>query len=315
MANDSSPLAVASRPAWRIWLSRLAPYLVAALVIAFILRRYSLDAIRAEMARGNSLPLFPIAIVTYILSLLCVAWADRIVLFGAVGGGAPNYISIARGKAASVLLHIVHYALGQGAYATWLGRRTGIGLGRTGGLIAYIIAAELCSVCLFASVVILVGRPAVPSALLLTVAGIAIALVVLMLAAPLTYLERVSALDTWTRVGPLRGFAQLGVRMLQHTVTTGATWIAARTFGLDVPLGVMLSYMPVILIIASLPVNVAGFGAVQGAWLLLSPWAPGERILAFSVVWQAASAVALVIRGLPFLRGLLSDIRAGKSSP
>jgi hypothetical protein len=314
MANDSSPAAVVSRPAWRIWLSRLAPYLIATLVIAFILRRYSLDAIRAEMSRGNALPLFPIALAAYILSLICVTWADRIVLVGAVGDGAPNYLSMVKGKAASVVLHIVHYALGQGAYATWLGRRTGIGLGRTGGLIAYIIAAELCSVCLFASTVILIGRPAVPAALLMTVAGISIGLIALMLAAPLSYLERVAALDTWSRVGARRGIAQLGVRMLQHTVTTGATWIAARTFGLDIPLGVMLSYMPIILIIASLPVNVAGFGAVQGAWLLLSPWAPGERILAFSVVWQAASAVALVIRGLPFLRGLLADIRAGRSA-
>ncbi|MBE7481208.1 MAG: flippase-like domain-containing protein [Polyangiaceae bacterium] len=106
--------------------------------------------------------------------------------------------------------------------------------------------------------------------------------------------------------------AQLGIRLCQHATTTSATWLAARWFGLDIPLTVMLSYMPVILVVASLPINVAGFGAVQGAWLLLSPWAPAERILAFSVVWQAVSALALIARGLPFLRGVLADIRAGR---
>jgi hypothetical protein len=296
---------------FRVWLSRLAPYAVAIVVIVFILRRYSLDAIREEMARGNSLPLFPIALVTYIGSLLCVSWADHIVVHGAVGPAAPSYFQMAKGKAASVVLHIVHYALGQGAYATWLGRRTGIGLGRTGGLIAYVIAAELCSVCLYATLVIAIGRPAVPATLVNIVVGIAVVLVLAVLLAPMTYVERVAALEAWSKVGRVRGLAQLGVRMLQHTVTTGSTWIAAKVFGLDIPLGVMLSYMPVILIVASLPVNIAGFGAVQAAWLLLTPWAPPERILAFSVVWQAASAVALLIRGLPFLRELLSDIRAG----
>ena len=314
MPDASAPSATPVRPAWRVWLSRLAPYLIASLVIAFILRRYSIDDIRAEMARGNSLPLLPIAIATYVGSLVCVSGADRIVLRGLLGASAPSWFAMARGKGATVVLHIVHYALGQGAYATWLGRKTGIGVGRTGGLIAYIIAQELSSVCLFATLVILIGKPAVPSALLATVGGIAALLIVLALVAPLTRLERITAFESWSRVGQGRAIAQLGVRMLQHTVTTTGTWIAARTFGLDVPLTVMLSYMPIILVVGSLPVNVAGFGAVQGAWLLLTPWAPAERILAFSVVWQAMAAVALLLRGLPFLRGVLAEIRAGRSA-
>jgi hypothetical protein len=132
------------------------------------------------------------------------------------------------------------------------------------------------------------------------------------LVAPSTRLERYALFETWTRVGRRRGLVQLGVRLLQHASTATGTWLAATAFGLEIPLTVMLSYIPVILVVASLPVNVAGFGAVQGAWLLLSPWAPGERILAFSVVWQTLSAVAIVIRGLPFLRGVLADIRRGK---
>jgi hypothetical protein len=311
MSQASAVSSAPARPAWRVWLSRLAPYLVAGAVITFILQRYSLEDIRAEMARGESLPLFPLALVTYIVTLLCVAGADRIVVAGLIPQGAPGYLAMARGKAASVLLHIVHYALGQGAYAAWLGRKTGIGVSRTGGLIAYIIAAELCSVCVFATVVILVGSPAVPSALLFTVAGISIGLVLVLLIAPLTRLERFAIFEAWTRVGQRRGLLQLGIRMLQHTTSTTGAWLAARAFGMEIPLPVMLSYMPIIMVVASLPVNVAGFGAVQGAWLLLSPWAPGEQILAFSVIWQVATAVALVIRGLPFVRGVMAEIREG----
>jgi hypothetical protein len=141
---------------------------------------------------------------------------------------------------------------------------------------------------------------------------IAAILVGFLLVSPSTRLERFALFETWTRVGRRRGLAQLAIRLLQHASTTTGTWFAANAFGLEIPLSVMLAYLPVILVVASLPINVAGFGAVQGAWLLLAPWSTGERILAFSVVWQTLSAVAIVLRGLPFLRGVLADIRRGK---
>ena len=304
----------AARRARRV-ISWVAPYVVGGLVITFILRRYSISEIYGEMQRGNAWPLVPIALVTYVVSLLFVAAADRVVLRGLLGEDIPSYFAVARGKAASVLLHIVHYALGQGAYGTWIARRTGLGLGRAGGLLFYIVAAELASVAVYAGGVILLLRPAVPAAVLPLVLGIAGALVGFLLLVPDTRLERVALLETWGKVGRLRGLAQLGIRLFQHTTTTTGSWLAARAFGLDIPLEVMLAYMPVILVVGSLPINVAGFGAVQGAWLLLSPWASGERILAFSVVWQAFSALALIVRGAPFLPGVMADIRAGRETP
>lgn len=295
-------------------MSWLAPYAVAGLVIAFISQRYSIGAIRAEMAKGQWLPLIPLALVTYFASLGWVAAADRLVLGGLLPPErTPSYFSVAKGKAAAVVLHIVHYALGQGIYATWVARRTGLKLGQAGGLLLYIILAELGSVCLYAALVIALGRPAVPGVVLPTVLGIALAIIGTVLLVPSTRLERFGMLEIWAKVGRARGLGQLGIRLCQHATTTTATWLAARWFGLDIPLPVMLSYMPVILVVASLPINVAGFGAVQGAWLLLSPWASPERILAFSVVWQAASALALIARGLPFLKGVLADIREGRS--
>jgi Lysylphosphatidylglycerol synthase TM region len=294
--------------------SWLLPYAVSALVIAFILRRYSLSDIEAEMKKGHALPLVPIAAVTYVGSLLFVAAADRLVLKSKIGvERVPSLLSMAKGKAASVLLHIVHYALGQGAYATWLARSAGLSVVGAGGLILYIIASELGSVCLFATLVILIARPDLPRVVFPVVGATAAGIAGSFLLVPSTRLERVALLATWSEVGRSRGLQQLAIRLAQHACTTTGTWFAARAFGLDVPLAVMLSYMPVILVVGSLPINVAGFGAVQGAWLLLSPWAPAERILAFSVVWQAISAAAVIARGLPFLRGVLADIRKGRA--
>jgi len=62
----------------------------------------------------------------------------------------------------------------------------------------------------------------------------------------------------------------------------------------------------------SMPVNVAGIGAVQGAWLLLVPWAQGgEQILAFAVLWQRVVGAGMVLRGLPFVRQVASEIERG----
>jgi hypothetical protein len=300
-------------PRWRSRLFRYLPYVVAGLVIAFILRQYSLESILQEIKKGNAWPMVPIALVTFLISLLWVALADRIVVRAESPDRAPSYFGMVRGKAAAVVLHIVHYALGQGAYGTWIARRTGIGVARASGLMLYIVAAELCSVCAYAAIVILIGRPAVPPSLFYLVVGVSGVLTAFVLLSSIRPGEPLRFLGTWKRVGPTRGVLQLGVRLCQHATSTTGTWLAAQAFGLDIPLPVMLSYLPVILVVASLPLNVAGFGAVQGAWLLLAPWAPGERILAFSIVWQAFTAGALVLRGLPFLSGVMRDIREGQT--
>ncbi|HMJ14023.1 MAG TPA: lysylphosphatidylglycerol synthase domain-containing protein, partial [Polyangiaceae bacterium] len=324
-ADTDSAAGVRSRaeqPAWRrflkaplrVWISRLFPYVFAAGVLSFLARRYSVEAIYAEMARGNSLPLVPIAIATFAFSLLFVAAADSIVLAGLLRPEqVPGYFAVIRGKAATVLLHIVHYALGQGAYATWLARKTGLRLIEVSGLLLYIVLAELCSVCLYAVGVIALGRPAVPPAVPVFAAVTGFGLVALILILPFAkpLLERFPLLHPWTRGSRARGLLHLTVRLLQHTTTTVGTWIAAQAFGLEIPFWVMLSHVPIILIVSSLPVNVAGFGAVQGVWLLLTPWAPAERILAFSVMWQLVSCLALIVRGTPFVRAALADIREG----
>ena len=289
----------------------MLPWAVAIGAIALILRKYSLAEIAREVARGNTLATIPFALGGFVVTLLLVAIADGIVMRDNLG--APRYRDVIRGKAASVLLFLVHYGVGQGAYAAWIGRKTGGGVGPTAAVMLYIVGAELCSICAFAAIVILAAGPTVPPSLLYAVAGISTVLVLFVLTGPLNLMnaDRVVLFRPWTRMKRRRGLAQLAVRVVQHSVGALATALAARAFGLDIPVAVMMAYVPVITVIASLPINVAGVGAVQGAWLLLSPWAPGEQILAFSFVWQLVVSGVLVARGLPFLRGVTREIREG----
>jgi hypothetical protein len=93
---------------------------------------------------------------------------------------------------------------------------------------------------------------------------------------------------------------------------TLCVWAGANAFGMPIPLVAMTTYFPIVLLVGAMPVNVAGFGAVQGAWLLLAPWAEsGEQVLAFSTLWSLMVGVGVLLRGLPFVRSVAREIDRG----
>jgi hypothetical protein len=92
-----------------------------------------------------------------------------------------------------------------------------------------------------------------------------------------------------------------------------STWAAARAFGMPLPFGVVASHLPILLVIAAMPINVGGFGPIQAAWVaFFSPWASGSQILAFHFLWHALVFVAVLLRGAPFLRGVVADVTGAR---
>lgn len=295
-------------------LKRAAPYAVAGGALAMILWKHPPGEIARELGKGEALAVVPVPLAMVLLTLVTVSAADWLVIRGATG--PIPYLDVLRAKAGVTILNIVHYAAGQGGYGVWIARRTGAGAGLAGGTTLYIVASELTAVCILASAAMWLGRVEGVGPLRIVAPVIAGALLVLALTGPLEPLgkRRVALLAPWRRVGAAATLAQTALRLVQISTSVLGAWVAAQAFGMPVPLGVMFTYMPVVLVVASLPVNVAGFGAVQGAWLLLAPWAAsGEQVLAFSLVFQLSVAVALVLRGLPFVRRLLREIEEGRA--
>ncbi len=294
------------------WARRLAPYGVAALVLAAIFTRYSLRRIAAEIEHGHVLLLVPIALLLLATSLLLVAAADTVVLRRCTG--AARYLDVLFGKAGTSLLGAIGYAAGQGGYGLWIARKTGSSIGLASGIVLYIVSSDLISVAIVATVAVYVGGAHAPGYVGVVAPAVAIVLVGLKLLGPLRFVRRYRKpvlFEPWQRVDRARGLMQIAVRVLQIYVLVVGTWAGARAFGLAVPLWVMAVYLPIVLVVGSMPVNVAGFGAVQGAWLLMAPWSTGERVLAFSLVWQLAIIIAGLARGLPFVKRVIADIAAG----
>ncbi len=268
-----------------------------------------------EVEHGHVLPLVPIAFALLVASLLLVAAADTVVIRKCTGG--PSYIDVLFGKAGTSLLGAIGYAAGQGGYGLWIARKTSSSVGLASGIVLYIVSSDLVSVAVVASVAVWVGGARAPGQIGVIAPAVALVLVALKLLGPLRLLRRYRRpvlFEPWQRVDALKGLLQIAVRVLQIYVLVVGTWAGARAFGLVIPLWVMAVYLPIVLVVGSMPVNVAGFGAVQGAWLLMAPWSTAERVLAFSLVWQLAIIIAGVARGLPFVKRVVGEITAGNAS-
>jgi hypothetical protein len=101
--------------------------------------------------------------------------------------------------------------------------------------------------------------------------------------------------------------------MLNILATMTMTWAAARSFGIQVPLGAFLAYLPIIFLINALPINVGPFGAVQYAWVyFFAPYAEAEQIIAFQVVYSSLLTLGWALRGLPFVASVAREIEEGK---
>lgn len=300
------------RPAWRIWIRRLAPWVITIGVVAFLLHEYSLSEIVAELKHGSALPLIPLSIVMVLTSLLAVSTADFIVLRGLLGG--PRFFDVVRGKAASSLLDIVGYALGHGGYAVWIARRAGTDAMTAGGILLYIMASDLTAVLTVATAAVWIGGAPAGGFVRVAAPLIVALLVTFKIIGPLKLLGDRSPriFHPWNDLPRRRAFAQLGVRIAQICFFVLVTWLATRLFGMPIPLSAMATYLPVILLVGSLPINVAGFGAVQAAWLLLDEHASGAQLLAFHFLWHLMNMIAITLRGLPFVRRLVVEVDEGR---
>jgi hypothetical protein len=86
-------------------------------------------------------------------------------------------------------------------------------------------------------------------------------------------------------------------------------YLAARAFGLEIPFWPMLAFLPVIFMLAALPVTVAHLGTTQAAWIFFfARYAPEPRLLAFSLAAHLTFVVTRSVLGLLFLPIAYADL-------
>jgi hypothetical protein len=86
-------------------------------------------------------------------------------------------------------------------------------------------------------------------------------------------------------------------------------YYAAHAFGIRIPFVQMLTFLPVIFMLAALPVTVAHLGTTQAAWIFFfSQYAPAPRLLAFSLAAHLVFASTRAVVGVLWLPSAYFDL-------
>lgn len=291
----------------RRWIRRLAPWVIAGVTLAAILWKYPLERIAEEVGRGDALSMIPAALGAIFTLWFTSTTSDFLVLRSVVPD--LRYVDMLKGKAGVSVLNALGMALNYGGHALWIHRRFGARPAAAAGVVLHITLGDLVAVSIWATAAIWLGGdlPAATRDQLGVIVPIvlAIALTALMLK-PRS--ER-PILTPWRALPWRWRLAIVAVRCCTISVLIVATWAGANGFGIDLPFTAVATYLPILLTVAALPINVAGMGPIQAAWLAaFSGYADGATILAFQFLWHAMMLGGLLLRGAPFLRGVVADV-------
>jgi uncharacterized membrane protein YbhN (UPF0104 family) len=168
-----------------------------------------------------------------------------------------------------------------------------------------IMGVNVVAVALTALVgVLLGGTPAAPAVRTIVIAlacGFPVYLAVI--AARPTLLAR------WRLLAPLfdaglKGHAVAVLARLPHLgwLLVG-TYVAMRLFHIEVPVASALTLLPLVFVVAVLPISPSGIGTAQAtAVALFSPYASAPTVLACFLAFQVCALVTQALVGLVFLR-------------
>ena len=304
---------------WR----RLAPWMVAIGTLAWLFAKVPLDELRAALDRAPM-----VAFVAYSAMYVPLVLAfDTLATWATFRSSLPDsgltYRETLDIRGASYLLALLHYGAGQGGIAWFVSRIHGVPLPRAAGAVMLIMGVNVIVVALCALVgVLLGGAPSAP-ALRWLVLGMALAFPVYLavIAAKPRFLRKVRLLIPLFDAG-LPGHAVAVAARLPHIVwLVVAQYFAMRFFEIDPPFGVALTLLPIVFVVAVLPISPAGIGTAQAtAVALFSPYAPQNEtsgdpratVLACFLAFQVLALLVQALLGLVFLRRLTRAGIVGK---
>src|SRR5438067_5960137 len=271
------PAARRARPG--IALRRAGAIAATAVILSLILRRVPVEAL-VQALRYADLGLFlPLMFAN---TLLYFAW-DTLVLTAVVRwfhGGVP-YRELLAVRAISYVVGFFNPSLGGGALAAYLPRRLRAPFLELGSTVLFLVLTEYTQLVLWSMLGLLGLRAEVSRSLLIVAAAVAAGwILVRWLLAPRDWpLARTFRLATPAR------YAQIVLlRAPMFFVSLCLHYYAAQAFGIHIPFFQMLTFLPVIFMLAALPVTVAHLGTTQAAWIFFfSAYAPAPRLLAFSL--------------------------------
>src|SRR5580765_420987 len=278
--------------------------LLTAVIFTLILRRVAFSAL-GEALRDADYRLFLALMIPN--ALFYFGW-DTVVLSVVIRwfhGGVP-YARLLPVRAASYVVGFFNTNLGRGAMAAYLSRQLHAPFLELGSTVLFLVLTEYTQLVLWAMLGLLGLRAEVSRSLLAVAAGVTMLwLFVRWLLAPRAW----SIARTFRLATPRRYATIVLLRAPMFFVSLVLHYQAAHAFGFHIPFGHLLTFLPVIFMVAALPVTVAHLGSTQAAWIFFfSQYAPAPQLLAFSLAAHLVFAFTRAALGVLWLPVAYADL-------
>ena len=320
-------------------LIRLVPWLITGVIFAILFARIPVAEVLAALRQVRLLPylalMLPYSMVyclidSFVLTRV-VHWFHRRV----------SYRRILPVRASSYILSILNPGLGQGAAAYYIHRREHLPFWAVAGTMLFVAVMEFCQLALYAGIGIAGFHPhlALAFAPFYLVFGTALGLGLVIVhrgvepvQRTLTWLGRrlrrnptyvahvdfqqVPLVRTLKLARPRHYVLTLLYKAPLFLLAVVVHYLALRLFGVHVPVVHLFTFLPIVFLVASLPVTVAHLGTSQAAWLyFFAAYGSEASILAYSLVAHVTFMVLNALLGLAFLPLALRGMDGATSGP
>ena len=283
----------------------LGPWLLASLVLAFLIVRVTFASLRTALSRGPAGILISYVSIQVMLTLVADTLATRASL--SCLGLKLSFAETLMMRGASYLLGLINYGLGQSGIAYYLSKRGVKSMLAIGAVLFTIVTTLLALV-----VVALMGASFISSGTTGTYARTAILMSLVGVCGYLGVLKVVSrryihnSLTVPLVEAGVAGHLWATVTRLPHVlVLVAGHWGAMYLWGIVVPFAEGFGLIALTLLVAALPISPNGLGTTQAVQVLFfSQYAKAtvsdDRaaiLLAFSLFYYACGVVAQSIVG------------------
>lgn len=316
MIEDSAP-SLAKMPLWR----RVLPAGLGAGLVLFVLSRVDLPTFYATL-RSTHYVVFVVFSLVFTLALLGAdTWATVWVYRRTVCPVKSREFFLVRG--ASYLPAVLNHHLGQGWVTYFMAKMYGAPLWRVAGATLVVYATTFACVVGLGVVAVVLAGPAVPW--LPPLVGAVVVAGLLYLAALRFFpaaLRRRQATAVLAELGPL-GHLEAVLRRFPHVLVQFlGTWAAFWFFDIRVPPTAAFAFIPVVMMLATLPITPAGVGTRDVLsvefFAAFAPGAAGEReatVAACTLTWITSLVLLQALLGPFFMRATRRLLERSARSP
>jgi hypothetical protein len=293
------------------WIRPVSATVLTTAIFALILRRVPLSALAVALHDAD----FGLFLTLMIPNtLFYFAW-DTLVLSVVIRwfhGDVP-YRRLLPVRAASYVVGFFNTNLGRGAMAAYLSRQLHAPFLELSSTVIFLVLTEYTQLVVWAMLGLLGLRADVSRSLLAVAGGVAAFwLVVRWLLAPRDW----SISRTFRLATPTRYVQIVLLRAPMFFVSLCLHYYAAHAFGIRIPFLQLLTFLPVIFMLAALPVTVAHLGTTQAAWIFFfGQHAPAPRLLAFSLAAHLVFSFTRAMLGAAWLPAAWLELYPGALQP